>query len=100
MNAMDKRQLALKALRNILELPPIRVGDGHTLDNFALCVQALVGLLSTMDDQGHSVQHCGSHVDRLLEKLPAEHFSHFQRHIYREQGGMKYDLPFLNWFSS
>ncbi|KAL3999531.1 AP-5 complex subunit zeta-1 [Sarotherodon galilaeus] len=92
------RQLALKELRNILELPPIRAGDGRTLDNFALRVQALVGLLSTMGDQGRTELKCGSHVDRLLEKLPAEHSSRFKRHIYREQGDMMYDLPlFLSW---
>lgn len=43
------RQLALKELRNIMDLPPITVGDGHALDNFALRVQALVGLLGTME---------------------------------------------------
>ncbi|KAL3977711.1 MFS transporter (organic anion transporter) [Sarotherodon galilaeus] len=92
------RQLALKELRNILELPPIRAGDGRTLDNFALRVQALVGLLSTMGDQGQTELNCGSHVDRLLEKLPAEHSSRFKRHIYREQGDMMYDLPlFSSW---
>ncbi|KAL4007454.1 hypothetical protein ACER0C_001306 [Sarotherodon galilaeus] len=92
------RQLALKELRNILELPPIRAGDGRTLDNFALRVQALVGLLSTMGNQGQTELNCGSHVDRLLEKLPAEHSSRFKRHIYREQGDMMYDLPlFSSW---
>ncbi|KAL3976382.1 hypothetical protein ACER0C_022268 [Sarotherodon galilaeus] len=92
------RQLALKELRNILELPPIRAGDGRTLDNFALRVQALVGLLSTIGDQGRTELNCGSHVDRLLEKLPAEHSSRFKRHIYREQGDMMYDLSlFMSW---
>ncbi|KAL3976614.1 thrombopoietin [Sarotherodon galilaeus] len=92
------RQLALKELRNILELPPIRAGDGWTLDNFALRVQALVGLLSTMGDQGRAELDCGSHVDRLLAKLPAEHFSRFKRHVYREQAEMTYTLPlFSSW---
>ncbi|XP_025760072.1 uncharacterized protein LOC112844660 [Oreochromis niloticus] len=92
------RQLALKELKNILELPPIRAGDGQSLDNFALRVQALVGLLSTMGDQGRAELDCGSHVDRLLAKLPAEHFSRFKRHVYREQGEMTYTLPlFSSW---
>ncbi|KAL3975387.1 gephyrin [Sarotherodon galilaeus] len=103
MKALDERygqprQLALKELRNILELPPIRAGDGRTLDNFALRMQALVGLLGTMGDQGRTELNCGSHVDRILEKLPAEHSSRFKRHIYREQGDMMYDLPlFSSW---
>jgi len=101
--ALDERygqpmQLALKELRNIMDLPPIRVGDGHALDNFSLRVQALVGLLNTMEDQGQAELLCGSHVDRLLEKLPAEHSSRFKRHVYRNQGTMKYDLHiFSSW---
>ncbi|XP_026032619.1 uncharacterized protein LOC113027212 [Astatotilapia calliptera] len=92
------RQLALKELKNILELPPIRAGDGQSLDNFALRVQALVGLLSTMGEQGRAELDCGSHVDSLLVKLPAEHFSRFKRHVYREQGEMTYTLPlFSSW---
>lgn len=37
-----------------MDLPPIRAGEGHALDNFALHVQALVGLLGTMEDQGEA----------------------------------------------
>ncbi len=100
-NALDEcyaqpRQLALKELRNILDLPSIRAGDGYALDNFALHVQALVGLLGSMEDQGRAELLCGSHVDRLLEKLPAEHSSRFKRHVYRNEGVLKYDLTMLS----
>lgn len=39
------RQLALKELRAILEIPAICIGDGRSLDQFSLRVQALAGLL-------------------------------------------------------
>ena len=90
------RQLALKELKNIMALPPVRSGDGHALDAFALRVQALVGLLRTMDDQGNAELLCGSHVDRLLEKLSTEQVSRFKRHIYRSQLDFNYDLMHLS----
>lgn len=71
------RQLALKELRNIRDLPPIRAG-GHALDNFALRVQALVCLLDTIEAQGEAGLLCGFRVDHLLEKLPAEHSRRFK----------------------
>ncbi len=89
-NALDERygqprQLALKELKNVLDLPSIRAGNGYALDNFALHVQAPAGLLSSMEDQGGAEFLCGSHVKRLLEKLPAERSSCFKRHVYRNE---------------
>lgn len=65
LHALDERygqprQLVLKELKNIMGLPHIRAGDGHALDNFALRVQALVGLLGTMEEQGKAEMLCGS----------------------------------------
>jgi len=53
MQALDEhygqhRQLALKELRTIKEMPVIRTGDGRGLDQFSLRVQALVGLLQSL----------------------------------------------------
>ncbi|XDV33821.1 hypothetical protein PO909_004089 [Leuciscus waleckii] len=77
MRALDERygqprQLALRELRAIMEMPSIRIGDGRGLDHFCLRVQALVGLLQSMRREGFSELTCGSHVERLLEKLPIE----------------------------
>lgn len=92
------RQLALRELKNIMALPPVRPGDGHGLDAFALRVQALIGLLRTMAGQGNAELLCGSHVDRLLEKLPNEHVSRFKRHMHRSQVHADYDLTdFSEW---
>ena len=79
-----------------MALPPVRPGDGHALDAFALRVQALVGLLKTMANQGNAELLCGLHIDRLLEKLLNEQVSHFKRHMYRTQVDDKYDLSDLS----
>lgn len=54
-------QLALKELKTIMALPPVR----DALDAFALHVPALVGLLRIMDDQGNAELLCDSHVDTV-----------------------------------
>ena len=46
------RQLVLRELQGIMDMPAIRVGDGRALDQFALRVQALVGLLQSMGSEG------------------------------------------------
>lgn len=48
------RPLALKELRAILDMPALCPGDGQTLDQFSLSVQALVGLLQSMGCDGLS----------------------------------------------
>lgn len=60
------RQLALKELCAILDMPALRSGDGQALDQFSLHIQALVGLLQSMSRDGLSELTCGSHVERLL----------------------------------
>uniref|UniRef100_A0AAV2J1U4 Uncharacterized protein n=1 Tax=Knipowitschia caucasica TaxID=637954 RepID=A0AAV2J1U4_KNICA len=40
-------------------------------------LQSLVGLLSSMDEVAASELHCGSHVDRLLSKLPPSYRDSF-----------------------
>ncbi|RXN35500.1 guanine nucleotide-binding subunit alpha-12 isoform X2 [Labeo rohita] len=93
------RQLALKELRAIMEMPAIRIGDGRGLDQFSLRVQALVGLLQTMGSEGLAELTCGSHVERLLEKLPHEQFCQFKRCMSSNRSGpLSYNLlDFSNW---
>ncbi|XP_039457579.1 uncharacterized protein LOC120434117 [Oreochromis aureus] len=64
------RQLVQSELSTILNCPPIRTGDSQAIEDLSLSVSSLVGLLSTMDEVAASELHCGSHVDRLLTKLP------------------------------
>ena len=75
------RQLAQKEIKAIMDLPNIRHGDGVAFDNFALRVHSLVGLLQTLGHEGAAELACGSHVERLLEKLPAEHYRQFKRYM-------------------
>lgn len=64
------RQLVQSELSAILNCSPIKAGDPQAFEDFSLAVSSLVGLLSTMDNVAASELQCGSHVDRLLTKLP------------------------------
>lgn len=86
LHALDERygqprQLAQKEIRAIMELPNIRQGDGVAFNKFALRIHSLVGLLQTLGYESHAELSCGSHVERLLEKLPADHYRQFKRYI-------------------
>ncbi|KAL1273037.1 hypothetical protein QQF64_028899 [Cirrhinus molitorella] len=65
------RQLLHSELGTIMSTPPIRMGNANAFDFFALSVQSLVGMLRTLEGQNGYELMCGSHVDRLLSKLPA-----------------------------
>nr|XP_054592272.1 uncharacterized protein LOC129157132 [Nothobranchius furzeri] len=71
------RQLVQSELGAILNLPPVRFGDPDGFDNFALSVQALVGMLRSLEGENGYELKCGSHVDRLLNKLPANYRDSF-----------------------
>ncbi len=57
--------------------PPLRLGDANAFDSFALSVQSLVGMLKTLEGQNGYELMCGSHVDRLLSKLPPAYHDSF-----------------------
>lgn len=46
-------------------------------DSFACSVQSLVGMLRTLEGQNGNKLLCGSHVDRLLSKLPPAYRNSF-----------------------
>ncbi len=50
--------------------PNIRSGDVKSFKGFALRVRALVGMLNQLGSPGWTELKCGSHVSRLLAKLP------------------------------
>ncbi|KAK9969697.1 hypothetical protein ABG768_027849 [Culter alburnus] len=64
------RQLVQAELGAIMSTPPLRMGDTNAFDSFALSVQSLVGMLRTLEGQNGYELMCGSHVDRLLGKMP------------------------------
>lgn len=66
-------QLALRKIASVLEAPEVRRGDIAAFQRFALQIQSLVGLLQTLGPDGEVELNCGSHVARLLGKLPAGH---------------------------
>ncbi|XP_073715795.1 uncharacterized protein [Misgurnus anguillicaudatus] len=66
----QSRQLVQSELGAILNSPQVRSGDPEAFDNFALSVQSLVGMLRSLEGQNGYELRCGSHVDRLLSKLP------------------------------
>lgn len=74
-------QLALKKIASVMDASDIRRGDLEAFERFALQVRALVGMLKTLGPDGEVELKCGSHVSRLLSKLPAELRSEFRSSI-------------------
>lgn len=65
-------QIALRRIAAVLDSPDIRRGDVAAFERFAPQVQSLVGMLRTLGSEGEAELQCGSHVARLLSKLPPE----------------------------
>jgi len=69
--------VALKRIAAVMDSPEIRRGDIAAFERFSLHVQSLVGMLQTLGSDGEVEQRCGSHVARLLTKLPMEMRANF-----------------------
>ena len=65
-------------------------GDVAAFEKFALQVQSLVGMMRTLGSEGEAELQCGSHVARLLSKLPPEQRAEFRR------GTQTHTLPDLS----
>ncbi|XP_073789840.1 uncharacterized protein [Danio rerio] len=94
------RQLVQSELGAIMNSPPLRLGDANAFDSFALSVQSLVGMLRTLEGQNGYELMCGSHVDRLLSKLPPAYRDSFveyclSRGILQTGTDRTYTLPDL-----
>lgn len=87
-------KLALKKIAKVMDYCP--GGDIEAFDRFALQIRALVGMLETLGD-GESELRCGSHVERLLSKLPAEMRSGFRRQMYHRPGSVYNLCEFSKW---
>ncbi|KAK3530935.1 hypothetical protein QTP70_006508 [Hemibagrus guttatus] len=90
-------QLALRRIAIVLESPDIKRGDISAFQRFALQVQSLVGLLRTLGRDGELELSCGSHVARLLSKLPPEQRAEFCRHMLRQPGTAPNLVDLSNW---
>ncbi|KAI3377067.1 hypothetical protein L3Q82_000276 [Scortum barcoo] len=87
-------QIALRRIAAVMDAPDIRRGDIAAFEKFALQVQSLVGML-TLGSEGEAELKCGSHVARLLSKLPPEQRAEFRRCMFH-RGTQTHTLPDLS----
>lgn len=87
-------QLALRKIASVLEAPEVKRGDTVAFQKFSLQIQSLVGMLQTLGPEGAIELKCGSHVARLLSKLPVEQRADFSRNQVKQPGTIStlYDL--------
>ncbi|RXN10472.1 islet cell autoantigen 1-like protein [Labeo rohita] len=90
-------KLALRRIAKVMDAPDIRRGDTASFDKFALQIRSLVGMLETLGHEGQAELRCGSHVERLLSKLPPEMRSEFRRHMFRRPGAVYNLVDFSEW---
>ncbi|XP_073719332.1 uncharacterized protein [Misgurnus anguillicaudatus] len=93
------QHLVLREIAFIQSLPAIHSGDSTGFSQFALRVQALVGMLQSWgQNEGANELACASHVHQLLSKLPANHVSNFARHARAVRPDVPYNLvDFAKW---
>jgi len=100
------RLLVQSEIGALLNSPIIRIGDVEALDEFSLSIHALVGMLLSLEGPTGSELRCGSHVDRLLSKLPVQYRDGFveyciNRGILTGQANQTYSLLDLStWLQS
>lgn len=68
------RQLIQYELATILNSPTVKLDDAEAFDDFALSTYALVGMLRSLEGQNVYKLRRGSHVDRLLRKMPQNYW--------------------------
>ncbi|XP_052415143.1 uncharacterized protein LOC127959801 [Carassius gibelio] len=90
-------QVALKRIADVMDSPEIRRGDTAAFEKFALHVQSLVGMLKTLGSDGEVELRCGSHVARLLTKLPPELRANFRRQMFHRPGSTHTLLDLAEW---
>ncbi|XP_077361612.1 uncharacterized protein LOC144006574 [Festucalex cinctus] len=90
-------QLALRKIADLMESSNIGRGDTTGFKRFALRVRALVGLLEQLGESGQTELCCGSHVTRLLSKLPHDMRAEFKRFLYPMHVTIPSLLHFSDW---
>ncbi len=89
--------VALKRIAAVMDSPEIRRGDIAAFERFSLHVQSLVGMLQTLGLDGEVELRCGSHVARLLTKLPMEMRANFRRQMFHRPGHTHTLLNLAEW---
>lgn len=74
---VQPRQLVQSELGRIMQTPVIKFSDYDGFENFALTVNSLVGMLKSLEGENGFELKCGSHVDRLISKLPPSYRDRF-----------------------
>lgn len=90
-------QLALQRIAVMMDGPSIRSGDTRAFRLFALKVRALVGMLDQLGSPGRTELACGSHVSRLLAKLPHDLRANFKRYVNPLKTPIPTLLEFAEW---
>lgn len=65
-----------------MEAPNIRSHDAAAFKRIALTVRALVAMLYKLGEEGHIELKYGSHVTRVMSKLPQERCADFMEYIH------------------
>ncbi|XP_073789994.1 uncharacterized protein [Danio rerio] len=89
--------VALKRIAAVMDSPEVRRGDTAGFERFSLHVQSLVGMLQTLGPDGEVELRCGSHVARLLTKLPIEMRANFRRQMFNRHGHTHTLLDLAEW---
>lgn len=102
MAALDQQygqphQLALQRIAELMDGPNINSGDIKAFRMFALKVRSLVGMLTQLGSKGTNELQCGSHVSRLLGKLPHDFRSSFRRFIHPQRVPIPTLLDLSEW---
>ena len=90
-------QLALQHIAELMDGPEIISGDVKAFHMFALRVRSLVSMLEQLGRKGSVELECGSHVARLLGKLPHELRSSFRRSIHPQRVPIPTLLDLADW---
>ncbi|KAL0151955.1 hypothetical protein M9458_052762 [Cirrhinus mrigala] len=102
MAALDQQygqphQLALQRIAELMDGPSIASGDQKSFRLFALKVRSLVGMLEQLGRKGTFELQCGSHVSRLLGKLPHDLRSGFRRFAHPHRVPIPTLLDLAEW---
>lgn len=90
-------QLALQRIAELMDGPNIASGDIKAFRLFALKVRSLVGMLEQLGSDGSYELQCGSHVSRLLGKLPHDLRSGFRRFAHPQSVPIPTLLDLSDW---
>ncbi len=87
----------LQRIEELIDGPDIHSGDLQAFRLFALRVCSLEGMLEYMGTRGHVELECGSHVSRLLSKLPYDLTASFKRVIHPMRVAIPTHVNFAEW---